>query len=72
MAGRAGSWPRSAGVNAINADERRGRVTRHQRSMNVAGVFDAGALEVKMRGPNQERMQLISPGRPVRADLIVK
>jgi hypothetical protein len=54
------------------SDERRGRVTRHQRSMNIPGVFDAGALEVEMRGPNQERMQLISPGRSMRADLIVK
>ena len=40
--------------------------------MNIPGVFDAGALEVEMRGPNQERMQLISPGRSMRADLIVK
>ena len=40
--------------------------------MNVAGVFDAGALEAEVRGSDQERVQLIPAGRAVRADLIVE
>src|SRR3954465_40977 len=40
--------------------------------MNVARILDASALEVQMRRPNQERMQLISAGRAMRTDLIVE